>query len=71
LRLSYSIESAGKTAKKFPPEDLPGNAAQKSIRVLKQFDLAGLPSGHYTLRVEVDDLARGKADSQEAQFDVQ
>ena len=70
LRLSYSIESASKTARVFPAEDLPINTSQRSMRVLKQFDLKDLPTGHYMFQVTVRDLVhRGNA-SQHSDFDI-
>jgi len=70
LRLSYSIESETRPAKVFPAEDLPIGASQRSIRVLKQFDLMDLPAGHYTFEVSAKDLASGGTTSQRSGFDV-
>jgi VWFA-related protein len=70
LRLSYSIESKTRPAKVFPAEDLPMGASQRSIRVLKQFELMDLPAGHYTFQVSVKDLASGITNSQRSGFDV-
>jgi VWFA-related protein len=70
LRLAYSIESSARAAKVFPLEDLPVSASQRSIRVLKQFELTDLPAGHYTFQVSVKDLAHGGTTSQRSEFDV-
>lgn len=70
LRLTYSIESGTRPAKVFPAEDLPIGASQRSIRVLKQFDLVDLPAGHYTFEVSAKDLASGGTTSQRSAFDV-
>jgi len=71
LRLSYSIESERRSAKVFPTEELAMGASQRSIRVLKQFDLTGLPAGHYTFQVSAKDLDSGGTTSQRSGFDVQ
>jgi VWFA-related protein len=70
LRLAYSIESSARAAKVFPVEDLAVSASQRSIRVLKQFELTDLPAGHYTFQVSVKDLVHGGATSQRSDFDV-
>ena len=70
LRLTYSIESSARAAKVFPLEDLPVSASQRSIRVLKQFELTGLPAGHYTFQVSVKDQVHGGTASQRSDFDV-
>lgn len=70
LRLAYSIESSARAAKVFPLEDLPVSASQRSIRVLKQFELTDLPAGHYTFQVSVKDLVHGGTTSQRSEFDV-
>ena len=70
LQLAYSIESSARAAKVFPFEDLPVSASQRSIRVLKQFELTDLPAGHYTFQVSVKDLAHGGTTSQQSEFDV-
>jgi len=70
LRLTYSIESSARTAKVFPVEDLSFSASQRSVRVLKQFDLTHLPAGHYRFQVSVKDPVHGGTASQQAEFDV-
>jgi hypothetical protein len=70
LRVAYSIESSARTAKTFPPEDLPVSASQSLVRVLKQFDLTDLRAGHYTFQVSVKDLANGESALQRCGFDV-
>ena len=71
LLLTYSIESSARTAKVFPVEELPVSASQRSIRVLKQFELTDLPAGHYTFQVSVKDWEHGGAASQRSEFDIQ
>jgi VWFA-related protein len=70
LRVVYSIESPAQAAKAFPPEDLPVNASQRLIRVLRQFDLTDLHAGHYTLQVSLKDLTHGETASQRSEFEV-
>ena len=70
LRVVYSIESPGRAAKAFPPEELPVNASQRLVRVLKQFDLADLLAGHYTFEVSLKDLTHGESTSQRSEFEV-
>jgi hypothetical protein len=70
LQVAYSIGSSAQAAKVFPPEDLAFSASQRSIRVLRQFDLTGFPAGHYTFRVSVKDLTHGETTSQRSEFEV-
>jgi VWFA-related protein len=71
--LSFQIESRGRVVRTLPAKTIqflaPG--APNRMQVLRQYDLAGLPPGDYTLEVTSEDQVSGRALRQSADFVIE
>jgi hypothetical protein len=72
INLAVALKSGGKLIKSLDADSLyPWPQSKNRIFLLTQFDLAGLPSGNYTVEVTLKDLAKKSTTVQGAEFSIQ